>query len=752
MSTNLAFRDGGKTSEAGASRLISKNYTRDGVLGTNDLAVTQQITPGASVLVGVGDIIIGKNSPYSVTKPDYFYHAWVSVAETVNIAANSSGNPRIDSIVGYIDLAVVSSATNDNPGVLKFIAVQGTAAATPSAPSDSTIQSAVGGVNPWVLIAQVAVANGFSSITNANITDTRPNADTKQKIVDDITQDFVVSGLVVSQNSGLVGTISTGQAYIQGVLVEKPAISKTFTATKDTYIDLPNTAKPTTNVDYTYTEVTVGAAAPALTAGSIRLAKVTTNGSAITSIVQSGVDSLSNKIRNTDPVSVSSLGGSDGWKAVTDTWTFSSQDGPTFVATVPTDATANYYPGMRVKVDQSVALSASYNLDSNSTDQKSGLNGTDTSITYTSGKFNNAATFNGTTSKIVIADNAVFKPTTGAFTLGMWFKTSSTGTNKFLFQSKSGATPAGFQLYVDASNHLVIVMGNGTVSAGIGGATNVADNNWHQVVFSYQNGIAQIYLDGVLECFRNMPTVSYAGTNYVRIGAESQAGTDSTFWSGQIDDVYVVNGWAAPEDWVLAKYTAQSAQGTANITFTSKFITTSVAPTAITMFGGTDYSLLNSTISNIYTSISRFPQGFPAKRGKWTVRIVDDTERSQASPSNNVWYNLGGTSITVPIGDWNLSYNVCPYCSTSGSTNFRGIATLSTLNNAETDYQFTSGFTTYSASTGAGSTTSKDKDITLSSKTTFYLNTLAQAGLTLGTLFNENSDRPAVLKAVSNLY
>lgn len=302
MSTKLAIRDGGKTSEEGIARLISKGFiTEEGVIGVNDLLVAQAGTPDNTVRIPVGDILIGKTSPYAGGQ-DYYYHAWVTAEEAVTIAANSSGNARVDSIVAYIDLSVVSSAENDNPGALKFYDVQGTPAGTPVAPTDAEIQAAIGAGNPWVLLANVAVSSGFTQIITANITDKRPKASTLPRAIADHMTDFIASGFIVSQTSGLAGQITAGQAYISGERVTKPLITKTFTASKDTYIDLPKTAKPTSADDYTYTEVSNGADAPALADGSIRIAVVVTNGSAINDIKQVGKDNNGVRIYNTNPV------------------------------------------------------------------------------------------------------------------------------------------------------------------------------------------------------------------------------------------------------------------------------------------------------------------------------------------------------------------------------------------------------------------------------------------------------------------
>ncbi len=51
--------------------------------------------------------------------------------------------------------------------------------------------------------------------------------------------DFVVSGLVWSISSGLIGTMTAGVAIIDGIRVTGATIlSKTFTASKDTYVDI----------------------------------------------------------------------------------------------------------------------------------------------------------------------------------------------------------------------------------------------------------------------------------------------------------------------------------------------------------------------------------------------------------------------------------------------------------------------------------------------------------------------------------
>lgn len=107
----------------------------------------------------------------------------------------------------------------------------------------------------------------------------------------EILPNHVASGGVVALSSGLIGSFSNIVYYISGRRYSASSIAnKTYTASKDTYVDINSSGTPL------YSEVTNGAASPALTAGYIRIAKVVTSGAAITSVTRSGLDSLNNAI------------------------------------------------------------------------------------------------------------------------------------------------------------------------------------------------------------------------------------------------------------------------------------------------------------------------------------------------------------------------------------------------------------------------------------------------------------------------
>jgi hypothetical protein len=168
LTSNIAIRNGGKTSERGFTRLLNKiaGTTDAGVIGSGDLLVTQDGSPDMGVTIAVGDIVI----PYL----DYFFHGWATSTNALAINSNSSGNPRYTTIVAYEDLTVVSSSNSDNPSAMIFAAIDGTPAGSPVPALDATIQAAIGAGNPFKRLAEVYVANGATSIINANITDVRP--------------------------------------------------------------------------------------------------------------------------------------------------------------------------------------------------------------------------------------------------------------------------------------------------------------------------------------------------------------------------------------------------------------------------------------------------------------------------------------------------------------------------------------------------------------------------------------------------
>lgn len=146
--------------------------------------------------------------------------------------------------------------------------------------------------------------------------------------------------------------------------------------------------------------------------------------------------------------------------------------------------------------------------------------------------------------------------------------------------------------------------------------------------------------------------------------------------------------------------------------------------TLITVYGGTDYTLENAAITLPYYSNVKSPFGFPISPAKWSVIVSNTSDITQATPTQNVWYNPGSVTINVPIGEWKLSYNLVLYFfSTASQTSTNGFVTLGTANN-NSYAPMASAFNISGASGTLGlmSQVTKISPITLTTKQTYYLN------------------------------
>lgn len=440
--------------------------------------------------------------------------------------------------------------------------------------------------------------------------------------------------------------------------------------------------------------------------------------------------------------------------------TYGTADGPTQTFTVASDLTNQIDTATRIKYEQLQAISNYWSFDTNNADSKGSATMQDINggPTYTSGKFANAATFNGTNQGLSITDAAAFQlgKLGVEFTLGCWFKTSAAGTTKAIFQSYSDNTNAqGIHLRVGTGNTLYLGIGSGSADDTLTllGTTTVTDGNWHQTVITFRNNYVQMYLDGKLEASSYSAAPTYNATNYVRIGVwcVSGASVAGTWFNGQIDDLFLFNGYAIDEQTIKAKYDAATAQGTADITVT-KYALVSTKPTysapntTITIYSGTDYTMANAAISNMYYSTQKAPYGFPLKNHKWSVEY-QGTGSGQTNPTQNTWYNLGG-SLSVPIGSWNISYGCFCYGARAAGGYLINLTSLSIANNTSNDYNMQA--ENYcNGLTELGGSHFRAKDIALSAKQTFYLN--AAAGQTACTNLALSGNAPVVIRATSTL-
>lgn len=234
----------------------------------------------------------------------------------------------------------------------------------------------------------------------------------------------------------------------------------------------------------------------------------------------------------------------------------------------------------------------------------------------------------------------------------------------------------------------------------------------------------------------------------------------------------VADGWVADANtWTYASADSPSFVVSVNADMTSTisagmrvrltqttvkyFIVTAVGAfsggaTELTLYGGTDYVLDNASVDSPGYSNVKAPFGFPLNPAKWTVEVVDANDRTQLTPTAGSWYNLNAAhAIDLPVGVWNVSYYILLESSDTYLSSILS-ATLSTANNTESDAKNTSVFyfaTGSAIGTAAGGSLHKSMTISVTSATTYYLNSNS-GSVTSAELTASGSVQPTVIRAV----
>lgn len=177
-------------------------------------------------------------------------------------------------------------------------------------------------------------------------------------------------------------------------------------------------------------------------------------------------------------------------------------------------------------------LVAYWRLENNVNDSKGSNNGTATDIIYPTGRFGLGATYNGSTSKIIIP---TVTTGSGNKTLGLWINTSGTKTYESLISIGSTGTGNSIVIGDDGA-------ATGKIRATSFGSTNASYqlplNQWAFVVGAFSGTTSKLYINGGLVLTTTILGYNITGTNYSAIGDI----TASTNTSGKIvDDVFIFN-------------------------------------------------------------------------------------------------------------------------------------------------------------------------------------------------------------------
>lgn len=185
-------------------------------------------------------------------------------------------------------------------------------------------------------------------------------------------------------------------------------------------------------------------------------------------------------------------------------------------------------------------LKAYYRFEGNSTDTMGVNNGTDTAITYNAsyGKYDQGASFNGTSSIIALPKHANTLPT-GNFTICAWVKTSSGSDQMFYDASELSGNYSGIQMRIRNTGKLFLFSANNTGTGfptnyyNASGNTALNDGNWHHIAGTYDGAYLRVWLDGKMDgsaAYTNNPAYDASITPAIGIA------NGYAYFSGSMDE------------------------------------------------------------------------------------------------------------------------------------------------------------------------------------------------------------------------
>lgn len=171
------------------------------------------------------------------------------------------------------------------------------------------------------------------------------------------------------------------------------------------------------------------------------------------------------------------------------------------------------------------------------------LSGSMSNLTYTSPAFN----FNGTSSQISVADNALLEPGTGDWTMEAWVNYSvvGLGTENIISKTDNGGTASAWSygLRTVASGSTYMEIGNGTTSVTSPGYT-VTTNTWYQIVGVWTNIAAntiELYVNGASQGSNSHAFTSVKNAGFPMYIGSYNGGEFSQWFNGKIGIVRIYN-------------------------------------------------------------------------------------------------------------------------------------------------------------------------------------------------------------------
>jgi len=324
---------------------------------------------------------------------------------------------------------------------------------------------------------------------------------------------------------------------------------------------------------------------------------------------------------------------------------------------------------------------ALYQLDSdggttnNVPDTTTNYNGTASNVTYATGKFGNAAVFNGSSSKITLPTGSPFNDSNTIKSVSAWVKLNTTSSRVYPFSISSSTNSNDFFNlgYLGDSNNILLAIRDGSGSNQALHSVSVSiDTNWHHIVAQTTGSSVEIYLDGVSQTVSSTTSgsssadwisyPSYAGSVVGSIGINKQV--SPIYSNGSIDQVRIFDKAISQEEVeLLYNETSSTASNTNPLSEGSGVALYSLdfdASEASGYFDGTPTDVTFGVGGAIGNYGARF---------NGSSSVIDLNLKNQFKGTVSIWFNGGTPSAQCFL-----------YASTIGSSGNKGVALLPQTN------------------------------------------------------------------------
>lgn len=157
--------------------------------------------------------------------------------------------------------------------------------------------------------------------------------------------------------------------------------------------------------------------------------------------------------------------------------------------------------------------------------------------------------FDGTNDHSLLPVNFFAFPTLTTFTISVWFRSSQTNGGT-IFGQQVGNNPSSSTAWVPViylrtdGKIRVEPFWTGNVGNFILSSSTLNDNNWHNIVTTFNSGTNQLYIDGIYDTQQTGKTLSsFTSTYYYIVGAGYAAGRSlgTNYFSGSISNFKFYN-------------------------------------------------------------------------------------------------------------------------------------------------------------------------------------------------------------------